>query len=292
MTRRFAVVVAVVARLRLTWYHLYSSLQWNIYAPVKVQLPVPGTPWAPTLSVDNRLDFSDLSEVAFSWHIVETGANGAGTATGGPHTAGNTLTLQGLPSPLSTGTMQLNATSARGFLLNSWTFALAAPTPTPSPPPPKPAPTVVELPNGALRIDDVAGTFSWFVGPDGAVTGNTSAGGQLVTSGPYFMVLPLNSEGGNQLYEGMPPILPFNDVLDGWSLLNRSSSTVGYAVVVTLQCSYAGSATGAYTLAFDGDSRLTVAYSFTWTGAAVSPRQVSPARATWGGAVAAGLGLP
>lgn len=247
---------------------------------MKVTLPSPGSLWAPSLPVDNRLDFSDLSEVAFSWRIIESGANGIGSASGGPHTAGNVLTLQGLPTPLS-GTMQLNATSARGFLLNSWSFPLSAPSPSPSPNPPKPAPGVVELPDGTLSIADAAGTFSWSVGADGSVTGNTTAAGQLVSGGPSLMVLPLNSEGGTQLYEGMPPILPFNDVLEGWVLHNRTAAIVGNDVVVTLLCSYEGSASGSYALVFDGGGRLTVSYSFTWTGAAVSPRQVGLSFSGW-----------
>ena len=173
---------------------------WQIYAPIKIPaLPTPGSAWAPNLRVDNRLDFSDLSEVSFSWRVVETGVNGSAAASGGPHTTNNLLTLSGLPSPLA-GTMQINATSARGgFLLNSWTFALSAPTPTPTPSPRPPAPTVTEQPDGSLLIEDASGSFSWSIAQSGTVTGNTSAGGQIVVGGPSLMVLPLNSDGGNQV---------------------------------------------------------------------------------------------
>jgi beta-galactosidase len=72
----------------------------------------------------------------------------------------------------------------------------------------------------------------------------------------------------------MPPILPFNDVLGNWVLTNRTFAVAGFDVVVTLACSYTGSATGAYTLSFDGAGGLSVAYDFTWTGADVTPRQI------------------
>ncbi len=257
----------------------------NIYAPVKLAIPAPGSAWAPTLTVANRFDFSDLSEVAFSWAILGTGASGAGAAAGGPHTDGLPLTLAGLPpSPLS-GVMQINATSARGFLVNSWQFPLSAADAgagAGAAPPRRaraaggaaPPPQVEELPDGRLRIQDAAGSFTWFVAPgDGAVSGNTSAGA-LLASGPGLMVLPINDEGGMQLTEDMPPILPFNDPLANWTLRSRAFETNAAAVVVTLRGDFAG-ASGAFALAFDGAARLTASYNFTWTAAGkTSPRQV------------------
>jgi beta-galactosidase len=252
----------------------------NIYAPVKLVVPPPGAAWAPTLTVANRFDFSDLSEVAFSWTILGTGSSGAGAAAGGPHTDGLSLTLQGLPSPLS-GVMQINATSARGFLVNSWQFPLSAADAAAVPPRARPAraagaapPQVVELPDGRLRIQDAASTFTWFVAPgDGTVSGNTSAGA-LLASGPGLMVLATNDEGGMQLTEDMPPITPFNDPLAGWALRSRTYATNADAVVVTLAGAFADAA-GAFTLAFDGAARLTASYNFTWTAAGkTNPRQV------------------
>jgi len=253
----------------------------NIYAPVVLQVPAPGASWAPLLNVSNRFDFTDLSEVAFSWRILESGLSGAGAASGAPHTTGLALELQGLPSPLGAGTLEINATSPRGFLVNAWSFALqpaAAPAARFPPPPPRraaaSAPTVQELPDGRLRIDDVAGAFTWFVTSAGSVAGNTSAGA-LLSSGPTLMVLAINADGGMQLTEGMPPILPFNDPLTAWAASKRSFATVGNAVVVTVAGSYAEAA-GSFALSFDGAARLTANYSFTWAqaAAAVSPRQV------------------
>ena len=263
----------------------------NIYAPVVMQVPAPGAAWAPTLNVSNRFDFTDLSEVAFSWRILESGASGAGSASGAPRATGLALTLQGLPTPLGAGTIEVNATSPRGFIVNSWRFALQAPTPAaletarprfaaaaaaagsaPAPPPP----SVTELPDGRLQIQDAAGAFTWFVTASGSVSGNStaSAGAALLSNGPVVMVLNTNADGGTQLEEGMPPILPFNDPLSAWAAANRSFATVGDAVVVTVEGSYAEAA-GAFTLAFDGAARLQANYSFTWTQASqLNPRQI------------------
>ena len=251
----------------------------NIYAPVKLVIPPPGTPWAPHLSVENRLDFSDLSEVTFSW-AIEGGAapsSGMGSAAGGPHTDGLTLTLAGLPSPLQ-GVMEINATSARGVLLNSWLFPLdAAAERAPAPllrSSPGAAPTVQQLPDGRLLIADAARTFTWYITAAGSVSGNMSAAQFLLSSGPGLMVLATNHEGGTQLTEDMPPILPFNDPLGGWVLSNRSYETVGSEVVVTLAGAFS-QATGAFTLSFNGAAQVRAAYAFTWSAAAgVNPRQV------------------
>jgi len=244
----------------------------NIYAPVVIAAPAPGGAWAPALAVENRHDFTDLSEVAFSWAIPERALSGAGAASGGPHTAGNALALSGLPADLSSGTLEINATSPRGFLINAWAFPLGAPA-APRRRAAGAAPTVTPLPDGSLLIRDAAGAFSWRVDARGALSGNTSAGGQVLAGGPALMVLPIRGEDSMQLVEGAPPILPWNDALTKWALANRSWSVVGDAAVVVLTGAYAEAA-GAFTLSFDGAARVRCAYDFSWTGAAVAPRQI------------------
>ena len=96
----------------------------NIYSPVKLAVPPPGAGWAPNLTLDNRHDFTDLAELAFTWRVLESGAAGVGAAAGGPHTPGCTLTLLGLPPAPLAGTLQLNASSPRGFLINTWELPL------------------------------------------------------------------------------------------------------------------------------------------------------------------------
>lgn len=249
----------------------------NFYAPVVLAVPAPGSDWAPTLTVANRMDFSDLAEVQFTWAIPELGVRGEGAAAGPPHTAGLTLTLAGLPGTLS-GSIVINATSTRGVLLNAWQFPLEAPPapPAPSPPPPPPVPT--QLPDGRLRIDGGAGAgaFTWYVSPEGALTANTSAGGAtpVLTGGPALMVLPINDDGGMQLVEGMPPILPFTSALGNWTAASVTHAVTSGALRVVVAGVYAGAATGAFTLDFDGAGGLVAAYNFTWTGATVAPRQV------------------
>lgn len=235
--------------------------------------PPPGSAWAPVLTVDNRHDFTDLAELAFAWRILESGASGDGSAAGGPHTAGCALTLHGLPADL-VGTLEVNATSPRGFLINTWQFPLAAAASVAAPhaagggaPP-----AASLLADGRLQIQDAAGAFTWFVSPAGALSGNTSAGA-LLAGGPTLMVLDVSGEDAMQLTEGMPPILPFNDPLAGWAMTNRSWATVGNALQVVLTGTYTQAA-GTFTLAFTSDARCACAFSFSWAGAPISPRQV------------------
>ena len=255
----------------------------QIYSPIKLTVPAPCSNWAPTLTVSNRHDFTDLAEIGFTWRIVETGASGIGDARGGPHTEGLVLSLRGLPAALN-GTMEITAVSPRGFNVNVWSFPLSATPNTAAATTggnivqsPRVAPSVRILPDGRLFISDAAGTFSWFVTIPGSVAANTSTsagGGDALSSGPTLMVLPVNDDGGTQLEEGMPPILPFNDVLGGWESPYRAYNIVGDAVVVTVHGAYPN-ASGTYVMAFDSDARLQITYSFTWTqSTAVTPRQI------------------
>ena len=257
----------------------------NIYSPVKLAVPTPGSSWAPTLSVENRHDFTALDEVIFTWQIINTGFSGTGQATGAPHTSGS-LILSNLPTDL-TGYMQVNATSPRGFLINSWTFPLSVQRsvktnrqfPLPSSKSiyeSSSTPSVQELPDGRLFIQDSDGKFSWFVLPDGNIIGNTTlSSGPILTNGPVLMVLAINSEGATQLTENMPPILPFNDPLTSWSISNRSFSIVDTTVEVIVSGSYNGQADGSFIYSFDGSGQVQVEYNFIWkASASIQPRQV------------------
>ncbi len=251
----------------------------NMYSPVRLlQIPPPGTfPSTSSLILSNRFDFSDLSSVIFSWTIIQSNTSGYGNATGAPRSEGNVLTLNGLPSASALiGDIEIEATSSRGFLVNSWTFPLQPPTLTSfrksgiSGAPP----TVTELPDGRLWIQDAANQFSWFISINGSASGNTSAGGDILIAGPTLMVLAENNEGGTQLVENMPPILPFNDALTLWTLTNRTFSIINDSVVVLLTGSYA-EAEGLFTLSFDSTASMQTSYNFKWISKDnVTPRQV------------------
>eukprot|EP01062_Namystynia_karyoxenos_P073619 TRINITY_DN70425_c0_g1_i1.p1 TRINITY_DN70425_c0_g1~~TRINITY_DN70425_c0_g1_i1.p1 ORF type:complete len:1142 (+),score=285.73 TRINITY_DN70425_c0_g1_i1:88-3513(+) len=135
-----------------------------------------------------------------------------------------------------------------------------------------PAPSVQPTPDGGLTI--AAGAVTWAVSRGGVLSA-TRAGDALVASGPDLMVLPDNGEGANKLAEDTPPSKPFTPTLSNWTLPAAPSWHVdGSDAVVTLRGSYAN-ASGAYELRFDARGGLSVAYNFTWAGAAVAaPRQI------------------
>ena len=253
----------------------------NIYSPVKLSAPAPGAP--SLLPVDNRFDFTDLSEVGFTWALQESGESGSGSAQGAPRATGLTLQLHGLPASPS-GTLLVNATSPRGFLINAWAFALGSAAARPAlprfPAPAAPPPTVQQLPDGSLLIQGAGGgsvgAFAWTVSPSGSLAANSSAGGALLSSGPVLMVLAKNGEGGTQMSEDMPPILPFTDPLPGWAAAgNLSWDTVGGVVEVRVGGAYSGAAAGGFVMSFDGAGGASIVYNFTWSAAApIEPRQV------------------
>lgn len=252
----------------------------NIYAPVKMSIPSPGSSWAPTLPIENRHDFSSLDEISFTWLILDSDYSGFANATGLPHSTTGSITFVGLPSDL-TGIMQVNATSPRGFIINSWTFPLSI-QPSVNDARVFPiiksgsAPGAQQLPDGRILVQDSAGAFSWYISLDGNITGNTTtSSGSVLSSGPTLMVLAINSEGATQMTEGMPPITPFTDSLTGWEISTRNFSVVGDVVQVIITGVYPQQAEGTFTYSFDGSAQVQVDYDFSWVDTnSIQPRQM------------------
>lgn len=90
-----------------------------------------------SMTVHNRFDFTDLSECKVSWRSLSSSDHdhaldfqnasslgtssaegGVGHASGAPHSCGHKLTLVGLTA--ATKRVEINVTSPRGFLLNTW----------------------------------------------------------------------------------------------------------------------------------------------------------------------------
>jgi hypothetical protein len=90
-----------------------------------------------SMTVHNRFDFTDLSECKVSWRSLSSSDHdhaldfqnasslgtssaegGVGHASGAPHSRGHKLTLVGLTA--ATKRVEINVTSPRGFLLNTY----------------------------------------------------------------------------------------------------------------------------------------------------------------------------
>lgn len=246
----------------------------NVYSPIKVHIPNITESWRPYLIVDNRHDFTDLSEINFNWQVGSY--SGSGKATSPPHTINVRLELLNLPDAAS-GTLILKAIGPQNNIINMWHISLP-----PVKLPPKAVssqkiplkqlvpPTVQVLSDGSLLIK--AAKTTWLVGTNGSISAETKAG-KILNSGPALMVLPVNSEGGTQLTE-KTVIKPFNDPCTGWHTTNLSWHIEGIFAVVQLNGSY-DQASGQYQFRFNTAGNVSVLYSFHWISqTTVKPRQM------------------
>lgn len=174
----------------------------NMYSPVVVKGSDPSA-----LMVDNRFDFTDLSEVRFSWRsLLSPGgpsSSGTGSASGPPHATNVTLALDGLGGDVTR--IELNATSPRGYLINTWHVGaeelVFAPPPSrrPSSADDAPGGVVVKVgPDGSLTI--TVGPVVWTVSKAlslSAVNGTTP----VIEAGPTLLVLSVDNSGPTKLAE-------------------------------------------------------------------------------------------
>jgi hypothetical protein len=240
------------------------------------------------LSVHNRFDFTNLSELSISWRSLDNegssddtvASGGVGHAQGAPHTRGCPLVLHGLTS--RTRRIELNVTSPRGYLVNTWHIggapAAAAPI---SKLPSSPVTdgggvTVTPHADGSLTVS-ASGSVTWTVSAAGSVSAKAGAGGaQIVDAGPTLMVLAIAPNDFTQLTEQNDRSYgPWTDTLSGWAASERPSfQMVGGRAVVTIKGQYVAQAGGEFTLTFDAGGGMAVAFAFEWQGAATNPRQI------------------
>ena len=248
------------------------------------------------LLFENRFDFSDLSEVNFTWRVINTDTTGRGHVVGvaPARSTAVPVLLHGLGAEMRAGVVEVNATSPRGFRINTWWIDLPASQASgskstrgamqgvdasdagadatgttdrvggPS------AAAVEPIADGSsLVVSTAAG--SWRVDSNGVLTGQTSAG-KVVQSGPHLTVIDRHVEGVSQIQSPVEPTLPLTDHLPGW----QATSVVHQPKRgVIVNGTYAGLAHGSYVFSFTDDGHTKIAYSFVWvSNRTLTPRQV------------------
>eukprot|EP00041_Stephanoeca_diplocostata_P028376 m.803138 g.803138 ORF g.803138 m.803138 type:complete len:449 (+) comp23364_c0_seq29:2522-3868(+) len=263
----------------------------NIYATVVVHGQGTG------FVVDNRHDITDLSNVSFTWALLDgSGVRGSGSASGGPHTTGNTLALHGY-TPVDGVGVEINATSPRGYVINIWHFGESKPT----------APTamllkgkvstdtihVTKAPDGSLTIVPTGGAAQWRMSADGELSATIleaaavnaddfsakSADNVLMQGGPALLAVDITNSGPQQLSEtndrNYGP--PLTDTLPGWSSAGPASYTLvdaDTAALVNVSGTYSDTATVHFLYRFNGTGTIDLTYTLTWHGPKMSPRQI------------------
>lgn len=253
-------------RKKPEYWHIKKS-----YTPVRLArrtlvLPKAGEPLR--IAVENRYNFTDLSEVKIEWS-VEGGRSGAARARVPPRSPG-VITLPVTRRELAGKALLLRFLDPRGFVADEYRLkepASPAPAETAPPAPPGGAVRVAELP-GAWRIED--GTAAWRVSrKTGRIEAGNAAGFPVIVGGPELMVLPLES--GPCRPDYALDVEPLNDPCTAWQAASVTLLRAKGAAVVEVRGRYA-EAEGGYTLTFPGDGRLVMEYAFTSTRD-VNPRQ-------------------
>ncbi|MCX6875777.1 MAG: glycoside hydrolase family 2 [Verrucomicrobia bacterium] len=193
-----------------------------------------------SLAVENRLNFSNMSEMRITWQCGDQ--SGTARADIAPGAKGVLpVTLEHAPNPGER--LELSFADPRGFIADQFSLPLLE---------------AIKVPPSAAA----SGSGSqWSYDKQ---TGDLTQGGKLTMSGPRLMVLPLNNAGETQMTGKTKVWTPFTDVCANWT-----SSMAADKPTVTAKCD---GAEGSYTMVFH-DGGVDISYDFTITRA-VNPRQV------------------
>ncbi len=244
---------------------------WHVaraYTPVRVLNSETVSSPQPELRlvVENRYDFTDLSEVRVEWAMGDL--RGTVKAFGAPHSR-STVALRLPRAPLSGDTIDVRFTDPRGFVCEHVSVSPPHPVAEPTAATGVPLalaerPEEYELANRevSLRVNRTTGQ----------VKSVSIAGRTFAVSGPVPMVLPLNDDsggpGGND-YQNR--IEPFNPVCLPIGTPRVSARQEGDGVLVAVEGKWTG-IEGGWEARFAPTGELRIHYRFTATQA-VNPRQ-------------------
>jgi hypothetical protein len=217
------------------------------------------------IPIENRYNFSNLSEVKIDWVIGSE--KGIATADIPPRTNG-TLEIH-LAKPTVAGeSLELNFTDPRGFVCE--TEFLKVQTSPDSGTAPVMTPVSIQEPDSSgefhsahtrFHVDHQSGAFA------------IDANGKQIINGMGLVLLPLNqdsgSDGGVAGNDYHNHILPFTPCCTDWKL--KSVTVDSTKTKLRIEGSYT-EASGAYTLQFTTDGGIILNYAFT-TAKAIKPRQ-------------------
>jgi beta-galactosidase len=246
------------------------------YSPLRISatsVPVPAAGKPVRLEVENRHDFTDLSELRFDWKIGEH--SGAVAASAQPGSIGI------LEIPVGEGDfagklLEIRALSPRGFVEDVWQVALGDD--------PRIAPPVFPKKPGVVKLKKVSGSFvvhgvEYTVNVDqktGMMKAIGKNGKSSILTGPELMLLPANDDscGGNQMLGMEQEVALSIDACHDWKATAVTAQETGTGVEIRIEGSYT-EAKGFYNLSFSDDGMLSVHYAFVVTEQGkCNPRQI------------------
>ena len=238
---------------------------WNmkkVYSPVKLDDTGVPANQPVRIKVENRHDFTDLSELRFEWKLGDK--SGFAKTKAAP---GKTGVLE-IPVTGDGQLLEVRALSPRGFVEDVWQIALgkdprvALPIPAVKPGrvtlEKNPEKLVIRGAGSPLTVDAKTGMFSSpFVGPE-------------------LLLLPRNGDkcGGTQMTGKEPKIPIFSDTCHDWQATSVTAQTTDDGVEIRVEGAYT-EARGTYTHLFGNDGSIKVRYAFQVTAKdKFNPRQI------------------
>ena len=237
---------------------------WHIkkaYSPIKIHdktISVPDKGQPVKLNIENRHDFTNLSEIRIEWTLGDE--CGTVKADIPPRSTGD-ISIEPKSTNLNGKKLSLKFFSPRDFLIDSYLLTIGSSETTI----PKPCIST----NGGLELvrdDDnltIKGSrFNWvFDKKTGQIQNAQIDGRTVLIGGPTLMVLPFGTGKCEPIYSDDTP--PLNDTCANWQPeeVTANQSTDGIEIRVKGQYKEAA---GTYIMLINNTGQLTVSYNFTY----------------------------
>jgi len=247
----------------------------KIHSPVKVAdapLPLPAAGQPIQVPIENRYDFTNLSEVHIEWSLGDE--SGAAEADVPPHSKG-TISIRPSAGNLNGKSLSLKFLR-NGRLVDAYRLPIGAPA----------EPAIAAKYTGSKKAEFVQTEesitvkgegFEWLISRQtGQIVKAARKGQPVLVGGPVLMVLPTIDY---PMTPGFPDPRPqsfdvLNTLCGDWKATSVSAFQSAGAVEIVVAGQYKQAA-GGYTLRIEGNGEATVSYRFTYTAAEkIAARQI------------------
>jgi len=247
----------------------------KVHTPVKIHegpIPLPTAGQPLLVPVENRYDFSDLSELRIVWSLGDE--SGTIQAHVPPHGSG-TITIRPRTSDLDGRTLSLKF-FRKDLMLDAYKLPIGIPAESGAPLRSK-SNRKIEMVQTKETIVAKGEGFEWVMSRrTGEIINALVKGRSVIVGGPVLMVLPTKEETHTSGYPVPRPssYSPFNVTCREWKATSVSGKHSADAVEIAVVGQYREAA-GSYMVRVDGDGVATVSYRFTYTDAEkITPRQI------------------
>ena len=247
----------------------------KIHSPVKVAdapLPLPAAGQPIDVPIENRYDFTNLSEVRIEWWLGDE--SGTAQADVPPHSKG-AISIRPKSNDLNGKTLLLKFIR-NGRLVDAYELPIGKPG-EPAIAAKNTGSKEVELAQTEETITVKGGGFEWLISRrTGQIVKATHKGQSVLVGGPVLMVLPSRDY---PMTPGFPDPRPqsfdvLNTLCSEWKATSVSATQSAGAVEIVVAGQYK-EATGSYAIRVDGDGDAAISYRFTYTAAEkIAARQI------------------